>query len=197
MTPRVFTVAALALAAPAALTAQTTTTQTSPTTTTTTQNTPTTTDPQTGTATGQPGNPLAGMPPSIAARGAPVPDSTPVPPGIEVERAQLSPGEAVVFSFRPGKVHRLLVIKAQGQAAMKHEPRSNEVKAWLAMDNGMPKLTVANGTDQAMAFSMLTDFDGNGGFTESHQMTLPAKGSVSHDFKRSVAAVNFGNFDPA
>ena len=134
---------------------------------------------------------------SQAMESAPVPDSTPVPKGVEVERVELAPGDSVVFAFAPGKVHQLLKMKAQGEAAMAHKLGADEVRATVKTDSGMPKLVVENGTDNDMTFTMLTDFDGDGGFVGEHSMTVNAKGSVTHPYEKTIAMVNIGNFDPS
>lgn len=131
-----------------------------------------------------------------AVESAPVPDSTPVPKGVEVERVELAPGDSVVFAFTPGKVHQLLKMKAQGEAAMAHKLGTDEVRATVKTDAGTPKLVVENGTANDLTFTMLTDFDGNGGFTGEHSMTVSAKGSVTHPYEKTIAMVNIGNFDP-
>ena len=142
---------------------------------------------------------LLATPVALAAQtaSAPVPDSTPVPPGIEVERVELNPGDATVFTFRQGKVHRLLDVKAEGEKAMSHMLGKGELRVSLSEAATGPTLTVENGTATDLKFNMITDFNGDGAFTEGHDMTVKAGASVQHPYKRSVVAVNVGNFDSA
>lgn len=120
-----------------------------------------------------------------------------VPDGIEVDRLGLNPGDSMVFTIRQGNDHQLLDIKHRGQAAMDDTLTKGEMRTSLWMDGDTPVLTVENMTDHHMNYSILADFDGNGGYRTVGEQMVMADGKTDYRFDAMVAEVNVGTFVPA
>ena len=111
------------------------------------------------------------------------------PPGVDVDRVTLAPGETKAFTLAPGNSHQLLVATANKSA------KGVIVLAYQASAAGSV-LTATSRTGSSMAFTILADPDGNGSFEPAGAVdNLPGDGSVvTTRWSTHMGKLNVGDF---
>lgn len=114
--------------------------------------------------------------------------SNPPPPGIGVDRITLHPGEIKAFTLAPGKEHQLLIPAAAGA-------KGAVTVHYEAAGKGA-RVTASSTTGYMLAFTVLADPDGDGGFEPAGDITnLTGDGkSVSREWAISLGTINVGDF---
>lgn len=110
-----------------------------------------------------------------------------VPPGTDVERVTLAPGESTSFTLAPGFDHQLLKSappNARGAITIRYE-----------VAGGRSTVTATSRTGHPLRFTVLADPDGNGGFQAAGEVDLPGDGTpVSKSWPGSLGTINVGDF---
>lgn len=118
----------------------------------------------------------------------------PVPPGVEVDRIGLEPGEAVSFTLARGDDHQLLRIQERGAAAATANLPQDAVSASYSSEGGLGVLRVANGTEHVLRYDLMADIDGNGGFRQYGVHRVEPGATHVDRWARTVPEVNIGGF---
>ena len=112
-------------------------------------------------------------------------DST--PPGTDVERIGLQPGESASFTLASGNEHQLLhraAPNARGAITISYQ-----------LAGGQSTISAVSHTGYATSFSVLADPDGNGGFEPAGSIDLPGDGrTVTRSWPAPLGAINVGHF---
>src|ERR1700712_2024565 len=90
------------------------------------------------------------------------------PPGTDVERIGLQPGESASFTLASGNEHQLLhraAPNARGAITISYRAAG-----------GQSTISAVSHTGYATSFSVLADPDGNGGFEPAGSIDLPGDG---------------------
>jgi len=113
--------------------------------------------------------------------------TAPPPPGTDVDRVTLHPGESVSFTLSPGTDHQLL-----------HETRASTPHAITIRyrtDGARSVLTAVSRTGTPMMFTVLADPAGNGGFAPAGDVLLPGDGKpVTRVWPHPLGTINVGDF---
>ena len=112
-------------------------------------------------------------------------DST--PPGTDVERIGLQPGESASFTLASGNEHQLLhraAPDARGAITISY-----------SVAGGRSTISAVSHLGYPTRFSVLADPDGNGGFEPEGAIDLPGDGqTVSRTWPGPLGAINVGHF---
>lgn len=109
------------------------------------------------------------------------------PPGTDVERVTLAPGQTASFTLAPGFDHQLL--RAADPAT------KGAITIRYDVANGQSTITAVSSVGHATAFTVLADPDGNGGFESVGEVPLPGDGSrVTRSWPGSLGTINVGDF---
>ncbi|MBV9884375.1 MAG: hypothetical protein JO276_15305 [Sphingomonadaceae bacterium] len=112
-------------------------------------------------------------------------DST--PPGTDVERIGLQPGESASFTLASGNEHQLLhrsAANARGAITISYR-----------VEGGQSTISAVSHTGYPTSFSVLADPDGNGGFEPEGSIALPGDGqAVTRTWPSPLGAINVGHF---
>ena len=109
------------------------------------------------------------------------------PPGTDVERVTLHPGESVSFTLAPGKEHQLL------RETAPTTPRAITIGYQTAGSEST--ITAVSHTGTPLVFTVLADPGGNGGFVPAGDIDLPGDGTpVARTWPRSLGTINVGDF---
>jgi hypothetical protein len=110
------------------------------------------------------------------------------PPGTDVERVTLAPGQSASFTLAQGFDHQLLrtaAPDAKGAITVRYE-----------VAGGQSTVTAVSRTGYATLFSVLADPDGNGGYTPVGKISLPGDGTpASRSWPGPLGTINIGNFE--
>lgn len=109
------------------------------------------------------------------------------PPGVEVERITLRPGEAASFTLAAGREHQLLhrsAPTARGAITIRYEA-----------GDGQSTIVAVSHTGYPTRFSVLADPDGDGGFEAEGDIDLPGDGTAARrSWPGALGPVNVGHF---
>ena len=109
------------------------------------------------------------------------------PPGTDVERIGLQPGESASFTLASGNEHQLL-----------HRAAANARGAITISYNvagGQSTVSAVSHTGYPTSFTVLADPDGNGGFEPEGSIALPGDGrTVTRTWPIALGAINVGHF---
>jgi hypothetical protein len=109
------------------------------------------------------------------------------PPGTDVERIGLQPGESASFTLASGNEHQLLhraAPNARGAITISYQNTGGQSTVSAVSHTGYPT-----------RFSVLADPDGNGGFEPEGSIDLPGDGrTVSRSWPGALGAINVGHF---
>jgi hypothetical protein len=109
------------------------------------------------------------------------------PPGTDVERIGLQPGESASFTLASGNEHQLLhraAANARGAITISY-----------SIAGGQSTISAVSHTGYATRFSVLADPDGNGGFEPEGSIDLPGDGqTVTRNWPGALGAINVGHF---
>src|SRR3954470_24764635 len=109
------------------------------------------------------------------------------PPGTDVERIGLQPGESASFTLASGNEHQLL-----------HRAPPNArgaITISYSVAGGQSTISAVSHTGYATRFSVLADPDGNGGFVPEGSIDLPGDGrTATRSWPGSLGAINVGHF---
>lgn len=109
------------------------------------------------------------------------------PPGTDVERIGLQPGESASFTLASGNEHQLLrraAPNARGAITISYRA-----------DGSGSTIEAVSHTGYPTSFSVLADPDGNGGFVPEGSIDLPGDGrTVSRTWPGALGAINVGHF---
>ena len=109
------------------------------------------------------------------------------PPGTDVERIGLQPGESASFTLASGNEHQLL-----------HRAPPNArgaITISYSVAGGQSTISAVSHTGYATSFSVLADPDGNGGFQPEGSVELPGDGHmVTRTWPGALGAINVGHF---
>jgi hypothetical protein len=109
------------------------------------------------------------------------------PPGTDVERIGLRPGESASFTLASGNEHQLL-----------HRAPANArgaITISYSVAGGQSTISAVSHTGYATSFSVLADPDGNGGFQPEGSVDLPGDGrTVTRTWPMPLGAINVGHF---
>jgi len=112
-------------------------------------------------------------------------DST--PPGTDVERIGLQPGESASFTLASGNEHQLL-----------HRASPNArgaITISYSVAGGQSTISAVSHLGYATRFSVLADPNGNGGFVPEGSIDLPGDGqAVTRTWPGALGAINVGHF---
>ena len=109
------------------------------------------------------------------------------PPGTDVERIGLQPGESASFTLASGNEHQLLHRAAPNA--------HNAITISYSIAGGQSTISAASHTGYATRFSVLADPDGNGGFVPEGSIDLPGDGqTVTRTWPGALGAINVGHF---
>jgi hypothetical protein len=109
------------------------------------------------------------------------------PPGTDVERIGLQPGESASFTLASGNEHQLLH-RAPADA-------SGAITISYRVAGGQSTISAVSHTGYPTSFSVLADPDGNGGFEPEGSVDLPGDGrTVSRTWPGALGAINVGHF---
>jgi hypothetical protein len=109
------------------------------------------------------------------------------PPGTDVERIGLQPGESASFTLASGNEHQLL----HRAAANAH----GAITISYSVAGGQSTISAVSHTGYPTRFSVLADPNGNGGFVPEGSIDLPGDGrTVSRNWPGALGAVNVGHF---
>lgn len=109
------------------------------------------------------------------------------PPGTDVERIGLQPGESASFTLASGNEHQLLHrAPADTRGAITISYR---------VEGGQSIVNAVSHTGYPTSFSVLADPDGNGGFEPEGAIELPGDGqAVTRTWPSPLGAINVGHF---
>jgi len=109
------------------------------------------------------------------------------PPGTDVERIGLQPGESASFTLASGNTHQLL-----------HRAPANArgaITVSYSVAGGQSTISAVSHTGYATSFSVLADPDGNGGYVPEGSIDLPGDGrTVTRTWPTALGAINVGHF---
>lgn len=109
------------------------------------------------------------------------------PPGTDVERVTLAPGQSASFTLAPGFDHQLLLAASptdKGAITIRYE-----------VANGQSTITATSRLGRATTFTVLADPDGNGGFQSMGEVALPGDGNpVTRAWPGNLGTINIGDF---
>ena len=109
------------------------------------------------------------------------------PPGTDVERVTLAPGQSASFTLAQGYSHQLLraaAPTAKGAITVRYQ-----------VSGGHATLVATSHTGYPTKFDVLADPDGTGGFKPAGDVALPGDGSVvTQDWPGTLGTINIGNF---
>jgi hypothetical protein len=109
------------------------------------------------------------------------------PPGTDVERIGLQPGESASFTLASGNKHQLLhraAPNARGAITISYR-----------IAGGQSAISASSHTGYATRFSVLADPNGNGGFVPEGSIDLPGDGqTVTRTWPGALGAINVGHF---
>lgn len=109
------------------------------------------------------------------------------PPGTDIERVTLAPGQSASFTLAPGFDHQLL------RSASPDAKGAITIRYSVA--NGQSTLVAVSRLGHATAFTVLADPDGNGGFESLGEVPLPGDGSaVTKSWPGNLGTINVGDF---
>lgn len=110
------------------------------------------------------------------------------PPDTDVERITLAPGERASFTLAKGFDHQLLrraAPDAKGAITVSYE-----------VAGGQSVLTAVSRAGHPLAFTVLADPDGNGGFSPAGKVALPGDGTpTTRSWPGSLGTINIGDFE--
>ncbi|MGF1549374.1 MAG: hypothetical protein ACFBQW_02400 [Sphingomonadaceae bacterium] len=108
--------------------------------------------------------------------------------GLEVESITLAPGESASFTLAEGFTHQLLRRTDPGD--------EGAITIRYHADAEGARLKAVNGTGYPVAFDLLADPDGNGGFSPMGRIELPGDGTpVVRDWPASLGTISVGGFE--
>ena len=109
------------------------------------------------------------------------------PPGTDVERIGLQPGESASFTLDSGNEHQLLhraAPDARGAITISYR-----------VAGGQSVVSAVSHTGYPTSFSILADPDGDGGFEPEGSVELPGDGrTVTRTWPAALGAINVGHF---
>jgi len=109
------------------------------------------------------------------------------PPGTDVERIGLQPGESASFTLASGNNHQLLhraAPNARGAITISY-----------SVTGGQSTISATSHLGYATRFSILADPNGNGGFQPQGSIDLPGDGqTVTRSWPGALGAINVGHF---
>jgi hypothetical protein len=109
------------------------------------------------------------------------------PPGTDVERIGLQPGESASFTLASGNEHQLLhraPPDARGAITISYR-----------VAGGQSTISAVSHTGYPTRFSVLADPDGDGGFEPEGSIDLPGDGrTVTRTWPTALGAINVGHF---
>ena len=109
------------------------------------------------------------------------------PPGTDVERIGLRPGESASFTLASGNAHQLLhraAPNARGAITISYQ-----------VAGGQSTISAVSHTGYPTSFSVLADPHGDGGYVPEGSIDLPGDGqTVTRTWPGSLGAINVGHF---
>ena len=109
------------------------------------------------------------------------------PPGTDVERIGLQPGESASFTLASGNEHQLL-----------HRASPNArgaITISYRVAGGQSTISAVSHTGYPTSFSVLADPNGNGGYVPEGSVDLPGDGrTVTRSWPGALGAINVGHF---
>jgi hypothetical protein len=109
------------------------------------------------------------------------------PPGTDVERIGLQPGESASFTLASGNEHQLLHRAAPNARGT--------ITVSYSFAGGQSTISAVSHTGYATSFSVLADPNGNGGYVPEGSIDLPGDGrTVTRTWPNALGAINVGHF---
>ena len=109
------------------------------------------------------------------------------PPGTDVERIGLQPGESASFTLASGNTHQLLhraAPNARGAITISYQ-----------VAGGQSTISAVSHTGYPTSVSVLADPHGDGGYVPEGSIDLPGDGrTVTRTWPGSLGAINVGHF---
>ncbi|HEV2748214.1 MAG TPA: hypothetical protein VGW34_13055 [Allosphingosinicella sp.] len=110
-----------------------------------------------------------------------------VAPGLQVERVTLRPGESASFTLAPGFHHQLL------KRAAPSDPGAITIR--YEAGGGGSTITATSRAGHPLAFTILADPDGNGGFASMGEMSVSGDGTpATRSWPNPLGTINVGDF---